>query len=169
MEENNKIRRMQIKSKLLLLKKINVKKNSKISKDLKEFFWNKDKYFEPEFKDYYIVVNKNQNDKKNQKSIRRKAGKRFTRKLNSPFIKKNLNDSKRPISNISRVDGNKGMTNNIKETGLKVGQKYINDFELEDLFNAFKTVHEINKTKISDFIAAKEYINNDNNSFNFKL
>ena len=37
-------------SKLFILKKINLKKFPKLSKDLKEFFWNRDKYFQQKTK-----------------------------------------------------------------------------------------------------------------------
>ena len=43
---------------------------------------------------------------------------------------------------------------------LKQCQRYINDREIEDIFKVFQKVHEINKTKIKDFITTKELIKN---------
>ena len=88
-------------------------------------------------------------------TTKRKLERRKTRKvLNNSSDKKLLNDSKMSLfnnSNTSRIDKKRGITKNIKETGLKIGQKYINDFELEDLFNAFKKVHKLNKKNYDVF------------------
>ena len=46
----------------------------------------------------------------------------------------------------------------MKDSSLKIGQKYINENELEDLFNKFKIVERINKTKIRDFVTVKDLI-----------
>ena len=151
-------------SKLILLKKIKLKKFPELSKDLKEFFWNRDKYFEPKTKDYLIIVGNNKTKKtKTPLGNKRKAERRKTRKFinisfNSPD-KKQSNDSK---ANSSRLDRKRGFTKNIKETGLKIGQKYINDYEIEDLFNAFQTAQKINKKRSFNFVFPMDYI--DKNS-----
>ena len=46
----------------------------------------------------------------------------------------------------------------MKDSSLKIGEKYINENELEDLFNKFKIVERINKTKIRDFVTVKDLI-----------
>ena len=70
--------------------------------------------------------------------------------MNSPD-KKHLNDSK---VNSSPLNIKRGITKNIKETaGLKIGQNYINDYELEDLFNAFQIAHKINKKRSVNFVS----------------
>lgn len=45
-----------------------------------------------------------------------------------------------------------------KISSLKIGQHYVDEAELEELFKTFKTVHKINKSKTSDFITAKDLI-----------
>ena len=152
-------------SKLFILKKINLKKFPQLTKDLKEYFWNRDKYFQQKTKDYYIIVGNNKAKKENSSSGKqRKADRRKTRKflnisINSPD-KKHSNDSK---LNSSRFIIKRGITKNIKETaGLKIGQRYINDYELEDLFNAFETAHKINKKRSVIFVSPMDYI--DKNS-----
>ena len=159
----------QIKSRLLLLKKIRLKNFPELSKNLKDFFWNSEKYFKSQFKNYYIAINHEDNKKEKINFNKRKTTRTKTKKSeNSSFYspdKRHLNDSKiTNVSDTSRFFKKKGISKNIncKEIGLKAGQKYINDFELEDLFNTFKTVHEINKKKDKDFITAKEYMENNN-------
>ena len=166
MEENFKNKAKPNYNKLLLLKKIKLKNFPELSKNIKNFFWSPDKYFQYNYKNYDIVVgNKDNRKTKMPLTTKRKLERRKTRKvLNNSSDKKLLNDSKMSLfnnSNTSRIDKKRGITKNIKETGLKIGQKYINDFELEDLFNAFKKVHKLNKKKIKNFIMAKEYINNN--------
>ena len=41
---------------------------------------------------------------------------------------------------------------------MKIGQKYINDIELEDLFNAFKTVQKLNRKRSNNFVFANQYL-----------
>jgi hypothetical protein len=45
-----------------------------------------------------------------------------------------------------------------KISSLKIGQHYVDETELEDLFKKFKTVHRINKSKTNDFITVKDLI-----------
>ena len=84
-------------SKLFILKKINLNKFPQLSKDLKEYFWNRDKYFQQKTKDYYIIVGNNKTKKENSPlGKQRKADRRKTRKflnisINSPD-KKHSND-----------------------------------------------------------------------------
>ena len=168
MEDNHKLTLPNM-TKLLILKKIELNKYPIFSKNLKEFFWNRDKYFQPKYKDHYIVVgNKDNTKSKSNSIIKRKINRRQTRRnvtLTISTEKRNLNESSRrySISDTTKLDRRKGsILKNVKETGLKVGQKYINDYELEELFNMFEKVQKMNRKKVDNFIMAKEYI--DNNS-----
>ena len=159
--ENKKI--VQNKAKLLLLKKIKLKKYPELSKNLKEYFWNIDNYFKPKFKNNYIVINKEVKNAKaplsaNKRKQPRQKTRKFVNNSSNSSDKKRLNDS-----NISYYDNRKrGVPKNIKETRLKIGQKYITDFEIEDLFSAFKTAQKENKKRDSNFVTANNYI--DRNS-----
>jgi hypothetical protein len=164
MEDNKKLSLPNM-TKLLILKKIQLNKYPIFSKHLKEFFWNRDKYFQPKYKDHYIVIgNKDNTKSKKNSTIKRKINRRQTRRnitLTISTEKRNLNESRRcSISDNNRRKGSS--IKNVKETELKVGQKYINDYELEELFNMFQKVQKMNRKKVDNFIMAKEYI--DNNS-----
>jgi hypothetical protein len=164
MEENQKLSLPNM-SKLLILKKIKLNKYPIFSKNLKEFFWNRDKYFQPKYKDHYIVIgNKDNTKSKKNSTIKRKINRKQTRRnvtLTISTDKRNLNESRRcSINDNNRRKGSS--IKNVKETELKVGQKYINDYELEELFNMFQKVQKMNRKKVDNFIMAKEYI--DNNS-----
>jgi hypothetical protein len=160
MEEKNKA--IHSKAKLLLLKKINLKKYPELDKNLKDFFWNSDKYFQQTYKGKYILLG-NKDTRKintpiaNKRKIFRAKTKKFLN-LSLSNDKKHLNESKRTASDASRIDRKKGLFKNIKESGLKVGQKYINDFEIEDLFSAFKLVQKLNSKKTNNFITVKDFI-----------
>jgi hypothetical protein len=164
MEDNQKLTLPNM-TKLLILKKIELNKYPIFSKNLKEFFWNRDKYFQPKYKDHYIVIgNKDNTKSKKNSTIKRKINRRQTRRnvtLTISTDKRNLNESRRcSINDNNRRKGSS--IKNVKETELKVGQKYINDYELEELFNMFQKVQKMNRKKVDNFIMAKEYI--DNNS-----
>ena len=175
MEIPKKSKTVQGKSRLLYLKKIELKNFPELSRNLKDFLWNSEKYFKSQFKNYHIAINHvtNKNFKIPYIDItKRKISRMKTKRFDSSSIfspeKRRLNDSKKIYINesSSRFDRKRGMTKNInlKEVGLKPGQKYINDFELEDLFNAYKTVREMNKKRDKNFITVKEYMDMDNNS-----
>ena len=162
----NSIKNVSLKNKkLLLLKKIKLNQFPEINKNLNDYFWKIDKYFHPQFKNYNIVVGNNKfgKNKNIPNIIKRKQERRKTRlyinsSFNSPH-KKHLNDSKINLHrNTSRLDKKRGMTNIVNETGLKVGQKYISDFELENLFNTYRTMEKRNKKKINNFMTSKEYL-----------
>ena len=167
MEENKKVS-IQNMTKLLILKKIKLNKYPIFSKNLKEFFWNRDKYFQPKYKDHYIVIgNKDHTKSKENSTLKRKVNRRQTRRnvnLTVSSDKRNLNDSRRcSICDTTRLDRRKGsIIKNVKEATLKVGQKYISDYELEELYDMYRKVQKMNREKVGNFIMAKEYI--DNNS-----
>ena len=98
MEDNQKLTLPNM-TKLLILKKIELNKYPIFSKNLKEFFWNRDKYFQPKYKDHYIVVgNKDNTKSKSNSIIKRKINRRQTRRnvtLTISTEKRNLNESSR--------------------------------------------------------------------------
>ena len=168
MDINNKSKVSQNKTKLLLLKKIKLKGFPELSKNLKEYFWNSDKYFQPKSKNHYILVgNKEKKKIKTSITTKRKIGraksKKFDISSHNSNEKKPSEESKRLISSPKR-----GISKNLKENSLKKGQKYINDLELEDLFNAYKQVHILNLKKANNFITVKKYLDNNSN-FNILL
>ena len=167
MEISNKNIFPQNKTKLLLLKKIKIKKFPEFKKNLNDYFWKIDKYFQPRYNDYKIQIGHSYNKKINiPYTNKRKGERRKTRLLTKSFTLNDKKDSRITLNNTSsHFEKRRCITKNIKESGfkgLKVGQKYISDFELEDLFNNFKEKQKLNKEKINNYMTIKEYI--DNNS-----
>ena len=167
MEDIKKNKAIQNKTKLLLLKKIKLNKYPELYKNLKDFFWNSDKYFQQTYRGQYIVVGNKDNKRANfPLSNKRRLDRRKTRKFinlsHNSNDKKHLNESKITASDTSRIDRKRGILKNVKETGLKIGQKYISDYEIEDLFNAFKKAQKLNSKKINNFVTAKEFMDKNN-------
>ena len=167
MEISNKNTFPQNKAKLLLLKKIKIKKFPEFKKNLNDYFWKIDKYFQPRYNDYKIQIGNNYNKKSNiPYTNKRKVERRKTRLFTKSFTLNDKKDSRITSTNIfSNLEKRRCITKNIKESGFKglnAGQKYISDFELEDIFNNFKKKHKLNKEKINNYMTIKEYI--DNNS-----
>ena len=172
--ENNDTKKFKAtqSKRLLFLKKIKLKGYPEFSKNLNQYLWNIDKYFQNSYKDHYIIVGNKENIKtKTPLGNKRKAEKRKTRKLLNLSIKSNdkekfyLNESK---TNISRFDKKRALSKNIKENYLKIGQKYINDYEIEDLFNAYKTAQKLNKKKSRNFVFPKDYVDKNSPIFSAK-
>ena len=162
---NNKITPNKIR--LLLLRKIKLKNFPELNTNLKDYFWTKEKYFKPKSEKYNILIGK-KNDKKtiipyiNKKKLERRNTKNFynfdKKFLNNPKISLANNNSNNSFYNNKKIN-----SPNKKEYGLKLGQRYITDFELEDIFNNFRKIHTLNKKKTYNFISSKEY--SYNNSF----
>ena len=170
MDNSNKNKITQNKIRLLFLKKIKLKKFPELKKNLNDYFWKIEKYFQPRFKNIQIQIGNNYSKKmKIPCSQKRKVERRKTRKFNSPFTSVDQKDSRVTLTHntsSSRIEIRKVFTKKSKETvpkGLKTGQKYITDFELEDLFNNFRNIQKLNKKKLCNYMTTKEYI--DNNSF----
>ena len=153
--------------KLLFLKKVKIGNNQIMKNELKQFFWNVDNYFQKNYDKYDILIGNN-NNKKNViipsmllKSMKKKIKKgNMNQKMANSSHSQDKKNSESKItfnSNTSRFDRKRGPLKNSKEV-LKVGQKYITESELEDLFNAFSIVQKINKKKSKNFIMAKDYI-----------
>ena len=168
MEQNNK--NDGNKGKLLYLRRISINNNKNMQKNLDHFFWNANNYFQKNYDKFDIILG-NKNNKKfiipfyNINSAKKRGKRNSIVELNfnnSQSNDKKNNDSKITYtSNTSRLLGKRGYLKNNKDTGLKIGQKYITESELEELFHAFCKVHKMNKKKSNNFIMAKDYIDNN--------
>ena len=154
----------------LSIKKINLEERPVIKKYLTKFFEDPNYFFLDKFKNHKIVLG----DKKNEElKFEIPIPKQFHRK-NFPKRKPStklqqsslLNESKiipRETSSTIKVERRRGYKDLMD--ALKDGRKYISDSQIEEIFNAFKKVHEINKNRGKDFITTKEFT--DNNFINY--
>ena len=153
------------------LKKINIDNFPKIKKSLDIFFNNSKKYFDTSYEDKHIIIGK-----KNKNSKNKKAFISLKDSTNTKIKNKSMNILKRMTllrasilkastdsSNKSNIKNSKIITEekkklfaNADENSLKPGQRFIEDKEVENIFNLFKEVRRINKNKISNFITVKE-------------
>ena len=164
MDKNNKFDGN--KGKLFYLRRISIDKNKNMQKDLDHFFWNVNNYFQKNYDKFDIILGNNRTKKYIIPSFKitsaKKRGKRASVDLNnnnSQSHDKKNNESKITLtSNTSLFRGKRGYLKNNKENGLKIGQKYITESELEELFHAFCSVHKMNKKKSNNFVMAKDYI-----------
>lgn len=163
-----------------LLKKININQHPKIKKHLNIFFNDINKYFETSYNDKYIIVGKKykNNNNKNQlinpfsdiltnksKNKNRKLFKRIDLKKSNKFN----NDSSNNKTNKSKSEEKKKNFTSVEENSLKHWQRFIEDKEIDNLFNLFKELRKINKNKINNYISLKELRKNQNNiNFNCK-
>lgn len=168
-----------IKSKQLFIRRISLNKNQNMQKDLNHFFWNVDKYFKKDYENFELIIGNTHNKKIIIPSFmmppeKRKGKRTSALKLNANNSRSNggeNNESKMTNTSMtSRFGGKRGVIKNSKDTGLKVGQKYITESELEDLFHGYCIVQKMNKKKSNHFIMAKDYIDNNilmaNKTFN---
>ena len=166
MEQNNK--NDVNKAKLLYLRRISLTKNKNMQKNLNHFFWNANNYFQKDYDEFDIILGNKKNKKYIIPFIKPTSAKKRRRNSitelnynNSQSHDKKNNESKTTMtSNTSRFGIKRGYLKNYNEIGLKVGQKYITESELEELFQAFDSVHKMNKKKSNNFIMAKDYIDN---------
>ena len=158
------------KGKLLFLRRISLNSNQNMQKDLEHFFWDVDKYFQKNYEKFNIIIGNKQNKNKIIPSFFMTFGKRRAKKTSTIKINNNTshshekknNESRATLtSNTSHFGGKRGYIKNNKENGLKIGQKYINESELEELFHGFGLVQKMNKKKSNNFIMAKDYIDNN--------
>ncbi len=152
--------------KILLLKKIKLEKFPQFSKNLKQFFWDTNKYFQNSYKDHYIIIGNKENKKAkttlgNKRKVERKKSRKFVSVPIDTDDKEKIHSIESKAS-ISHFDRKRGLSKNIKENCLKIGQKYINNLEIEDLFNAFKTIQKLNRKRSTNFAFPRDYI--DKNS-----
>jgi len=178
----NNIKNIKIE-KEYFLKKINIKNYPKLKKNLEIFFNDSKKYFNTSYENKYIIIGKknsiknnkklttvltesinNKNKSKNFKLLRRMSLMKGSvlRSSNDTSIKSNSRNSK----NITEVK-KKGFSN-VEENALKPGQRFIDDKEVDKIFNLFKEVRRINNNKINNFVTLKELNetkNKNNNKF----
>ena len=148
-EENQK--------KQLFLKKIKLSDFPELQKNYNDFFNNRNHYFNNKYKNNDIIIGKIKDSKEKEdlmpkfKSLKSKNKKYL---FNSP----KMSNSRITPDDSSHGDKKRIGAKIIKDTSLKVGQQYISENELEDLFNKFKNVQKINKSTIKDFITVKDLI-----------
>lgn len=156
------------------LKKINLAKYPTIKKNLKIFFNDYNKYFQTTYEDKYIIVGKkNKIDKIkllnpfseniNQKKIKsKKYIKRMTLKK-ALTLKSSKDGSNTPNQKANKTEEKKKNFTISEENALKQGQRFIEDKEVDTLFDLFKEVRRINKNRIDKFVTLKELIEKNKN------
>ena len=140
----------------LTIEKIKIKEKPVLKKYLKEFFHNPKKYFKDEYDNKQIILGKIKTD---SEKFGVPIPKKYQRKYNIRSKTRKFNFNGGTLSEQISLfnDKRRALKANI-DSSLKEGQRYINDREIEDIFKSFKKVHEINKTKIKDFITTQELI-----------
>ena len=144
------------KKRQLFLKKIKLNDFPELKNVYNDYFNNRKYFFNSKIKNKYIFIGKIHDKEKDDLNSKVK-----TYKVKN---KKNLlNSSKISGSRITIEETSHGEKKHVgakfgKNTSLKIGQHYIDDFELENLFQKFKRVQKINKSKTSGFITVKDLI-----------
>ena len=145
--------------KVYFQRKINTENYPNLQKNLQTFFNDYSKYFETSFDNNHIIVGKKYdrshknnlplvtNDITNQKFKNKKLMKR-------PTLKRPILLRKSDSFNISKLDDKRSLDE--KENNLKPGQRFIDDKEIERLFNLYRELRKINKNKCDNFINLKE-------------
>ena len=145
------------KKRQLFLKKIKLTDFPILKNIYNDFFNNKANYFKNKYKNNYVVIGKIQDEKEKEDintKVKAYRGKYKKYLLNASKI----NNSKVTPEETSHAEKKYVGTKFGKISSLKIGQHYVDEAELEELFKTFKTVHKINKSKTSDFITAKDLI-----------
>ena len=138
------------------LEKINLKEKPKMKHYLKEFFQDPSKYFNAQFDNKILIVGKVKTlNEKFEVPVPRKYQRRRNRVKTRMF---NMDNNESLSEKLSAFNDKRRGFKGVIESSLKEGQRYINDREINDIFKAFKKVHEINKDKTKDFITTKELI-----------
>ena len=155
-EDNFLFRFDDLKKRQYFLKKIKLSNFPELQKDYNDFFSNNFNYFNNNYKNNYILVGKIQDNKE-------KDGLIHKMKITKGKSKKLINLSKISNSRITPEDSSHGEKKRVaskytKDSSLKIGQQYIDDYQLEDLFNKFKIVKKLNKSKTRNFITVKDII-----------
>ena len=148
------------KNRELLVEKIKIEENPKIRKYLKEFFLNPNKYFTVDFEDKQIIMGKN---KTNLNKFKIPIPKQYQRRINRRLRTKTktiglINETL--IKHLALLSDKKKSNKEIYDSTLKEGQKYIDDREIDYIFETFEKVQEINKTKTKEFVTQNELFGN---------
>jgi len=151
-----------------MLKKIQLSNYPKLKTKLNTFFTDIDKYFETSFEDKYIIVGKKSKNSrlgssldasgksKNRKLVRRMSVKASNIMKSSTDSQKYLvNNQKLLSSNVTEDNKRKNFTSH-DENILRPGQRFIDDSEIEQIFNIFKEVRKMNKSKNDSVKTQKE-------------
>ena len=155
---------------VLSIKKINIKERPDIKKYLTNFFENPNNFFFDKFKTQKVILGKQKLEGQKfevptPKNLHRKLLKRRpTMRLQQSSF---LSESKILSRETSYIRGDKrrGFKDIMDIIQNNNGKKYISDGEIEEIFNAFKQVQELNKNRGKDFITTKEFT--DNNYINY--
>ena len=149
------------------LKKINIEDYPKLKKNLISFFNDSNKYFQTTYDDKRLIIGKKYS--KNRKdslynsysdSIDSKRKTKSKKLLKRMTLKKHF--SLKASIDKAAEEKKKNYTA-FEENALKQGQKFIDDKEVETLFNLYKEARKINKNRINKFITVKELKEIDNN------
>lgn len=155
------------------VKKIDVKSYPKIRKNLDLFFNDINKYFETSYDNKYLVVGKKLKDTDtkikascSENSKKKLFHKMATLKKSHNTLKTSNNSNKNSMSQKSKNKSNFSSRNiadekrknftSVDETQLKQGQRFVDDKELENIFQLFKELQRLNKNKNKDFLTFKE-------------
>ena len=143
------------KKRQLFLKKIRLNDFPELKNVYNDYFNNKINFFNSKIKNKYIFIGKIHSKEKDDINSKVKSYKVKNKKnlLNSSKISGSRITPEENSRDKKYVGAKFG-----KNTTLKIGQNYIDDFELENLFQKFKTVQKINMSKTTDFITVKDLI-----------
>ena len=154
-----------------MLKKINIEKYPKIKKSLNSFFNDVNKYFETSYDDKYLIIGNTHTGKKTILFSGKNRNKKINRRIS--ISKANLklsNDSQNKSiiiqKSLSRFlnEEKKRKYTSADGNSLKPGQRFIEDKEIENIFNLYKELRNINKNKKNNFATLKE-LNESKNIF----
>jgi hypothetical protein len=155
------------------VKKIDVKSYPKLRKNLDLFFNDINKYFETSYDNKYLIVGKKLKDSDTKikasclENYKKKLfHKKATLKKSHNILKTSNNSNKNSMSPKSKKKSNFSSRNitdekrknftSVDETQLKLGQRFVDDKELDSIFNLFKELQRLNKNKNKDFLTFKE-------------
>lgn len=137
----------------LFLKRIKLSNSPEMLSIYNDFFNNNKHYFNNKYKNKYILIGKL---KEKEKEGIKNNTKGKIKKLANNLSKINTS---RIASDESSHENKKRLGGKImKDSSLKVGQQYIDDNQIEDLYNKFKIVQKLNKSKTKNFITVKDLI-----------
>ena len=161
--------------KVYFQRKINTENYPKYKNVLKTFFNDCSKYFDTSFDENHIIVGKKYNlnqklnipisltESGNQKLRNKKFFKKPTLRRTVMMRSDSINRSR-----ITHDDKKKSFEENI----LKPGQRFIEDKEIDKLFNLYRELRRINKYRSNNFINMKELKelkeSKNENNFNIK-
>ena len=155
--------------KIYFQRKINTENYPNYKNVLKTFFNDSSKYFDTSFDENHIIVGKKYNlnqklnipisltESGNLKLKNKKYIKRPTMKRSGMIRSDSMNRSRITHDDIKKKS--------FEENSLKPGQRFIEDKEIDKLFNLYRELRIINKNRSNNFVNMKELkeANNENN------